>query len=107
MDCRFYKVDAHEKAEHDSIWNSISDSMKRQIEEWDSQTEEYAPRSPYKFDNLPCQEFCTYFKVQDGYPGETLYCCSHPDNRQILDIESVFDGMDDPYEIGRLLDAIC
>jgi len=108
MNCNFYEEDTHAKAEHDREWESMPDYVKKQIEEESAYMEAHTPpRSPYKFDNLPCQEFCKHFVVQDGYPGETLYCCSHAENRQILDGDSVFNGMDDPWKIGRLLDAIC
>jgi len=107
MDCKYYEIDTHEKAEHDSWWNSMPDYAKKEYLEEEAHYEKHFPRSPYKFDNLPCKNFCTYFKVQDGFPGETLYCCSHKENSQILDGDSVFDGVDDPDERLRILDAIC
>jgi len=108
MECKFFEVDTEAKAEHDSWWSSMPDYMKKQIEDEEAFWEKHPPpRSPYKFDNLPCKEFCKYFVVQDGYPGETLYCCSHKENSQILDGESVFDGVEDYHERLRILDAIC
>jgi hypothetical protein len=54
----------------------------------------------------PCQGFCKHFASHNGFPGETLYCCEHPDNRKILECESVFDGVDNYAERLRILDEI-
>lgn len=54
----------------------------------------------------PCYNFCKHLGQHNGYPGETLYCCEHPDNRKIIECESVFDGVDDHDQRMRILDAI-
>ena len=93
-DCRFYEIDVVAFSEHLNYMRHCA-------------SEGYAGYEPEEEPDRPCYNFCKHYGQHDGFPGETLFCCEHPENRQILDCVSVFDGVDDYYECMRILDEIC
>ena len=96
--CQYYEVDAEAKAEAEKDWPAMPMPdvyIEAQFEEMD------------EMQMLPCGEFCKHYRETRGFPGEILYCCSHPKCSRILCCESVFDGVTDGSEIDRILDAIC
>ena len=35
-----------------------------------------------------CAAFCKYYAQHNGFPGEILECCEHPNNRRILSADN-------------------
>ena len=68
--CKFYERD--EQAYNDYI-------------DWQrSLAASYPGQYPEEEPETMCAAFCKYYGQYDGFPGETLECCEHPDNRRIL-----------------------
>jgi hypothetical protein len=82
-ECRFYERDEAAFEEHmDYIRHCAAENPSPYMDFLDEDRDE-----------LPCYAFCKHYGEAPGFPGEILYLCKHPDNKQILGCESVFDGV--------------
>ena len=50
--------------------------------------------------------YCVFHSIENGFPGERLYCCNHPDNLSIVGSDSVFDHLPEDADLSRVLDSI-
>ena len=91
-ECRFYERDDAAFLEH-------LDYMRACAMNHSGETDEEPKR--------PCYNFCKHYELRNGFPGEALHCCGHPENKHIIDCDSVFDGVTDHTQRMRILDAIC
>lgn len=81
--CKFYELDVELKAEADA------DTAELKAKGYDVEAMmPEVPETEYpEILDTCCGKFCKYMKVGEGFPGETCYCCTHPECARIIHVE--------------------
>ena len=83
-ECEFYEIDEKAKTENDDWWNSLPESMKKELETYEGWYDEQNPEpSPIDKCGILCKHLCS----GKSYPGEYVDYCSAPGNEHIINVD--------------------